>query len=142
MAADGSVLTPIDTTALESIAAHFREANIESVAVAFLNSYVNPAHEAAAANDLRQLLAPIPVSESAALVPERGEFERTSTCVLNAYLTPVMAAYLGTLQDALKSQNVDAPVNIMGSNGGVFTACSGMGGRASAQAAGRRFSAV
>ncbi len=121
MAADGAVLTPIDTAALEPIAARFREAEIESVAVAFLNSYVNPAHEAAATAGLRIMLAPIPVSESAALVPERGEFERISTCVLNAYLTPVMAAYLGTLQDALKSQDVDAPVNIMGSNGGAMT---------------------
>ena len=121
MAADGSALMQLDAATLEPIAAHFREAGIESVAVAFLNSYVNPAHEAAAATALRQLLAPIPVSQSAALVPERGEYERTSTCVLNAYLTPVMAAYLGTLQDALKTQKVDAPVNIMGSNGGAMT---------------------
>ncbi len=121
IAADGTVLTPIDTAALERIAVRFRDAGVESVAIAFLNSYIDPAHEASAGAALGKLLAPLPVSQSAALVPERGEFERTSTCVLNAYLTPVMTGYLGTLQDALRSQAVDAPVNIMGSNGGAMT---------------------
>jgi N-methylhydantoinase A len=70
---------------------------------------------------LAALLPGVAVSCSAELAPERGEFERTSTCVLNAYLTPVMSAYLARLRAALDERGVTAPVNVMGSNGGAMT---------------------
>jgi N-methylhydantoinase A len=121
IAADGAVLENLDDFDFEPIAEAFRAAGVETVAVAFLNSYVNDANEQAAADRLAALLNGIPVSRSAALAPERGEYERTSTCVLNAYLTPVMAGYLDTLAGALAERGVAAPVNIMGSNGGAMT---------------------
>ena len=54
-------------------------------------------------------------------MPEKGEFERFSTCVLNACLTPGNRTYLNTLAGELEGQGISAPVNVMGSNGGVMT---------------------
>jgi len=119
--ATGAVMHEAEVDRLTTIAEDFRERGIASVAVAFINSYLNPANEVAVAERLRALLPGVFVSASAELVGERGEFERTSTCVLNAYLTPTMAGYLETLAASLAERGVTAPVNIMGSNGGAMT---------------------
>jgi N-methylhydantoinase A len=119
--ADGQQHCPADLSALAGIAEHFQRHGVESVAIAFINSHVNDASEARVAATLQQLLPRCHVSRSAELVSERGEFERTSTCVLNAYLTPTMSGYLQTLITALDERGVKAPVNIMGSNGGAMT---------------------
>lgn len=119
--ADGTVLQPVDPEALTALGAALQSEEIESVAVAFVNSYRSPGNERSVAATLRGLLTTVPVSESAALVPERGEFERSSTSVLNAYLTPVMAEYLAVLSSELRDAGVGASVNIMGSNGGSMT---------------------
>ena len=120
-AADGAVLMPVDTAEIERVCETLRALGVESLAVAFVNAYVNAANEEACAQALRSGLPGVPVSASAALAPERGEFERTSTCVLNAYLTPVMSGYLQRLRAALDERGVSAPVNVMGSNGGAMT---------------------
>lgn len=121
VAADGSVQISAQTFDFAPIAAELRRRGIGSVAIAFMNSYVNDVNEAHAAQALKELMPEAAVSYSAALVRERGEFERTSTCVLNAYLTPLMVEYLDTLAAALRERGVTAPVNIMGSNGGAMT---------------------
>jgi N-methylhydantoinase A len=121
VAADGSVLRAVSRDDLAQVSGVLGDAGIETVAVCFLNSYRNDENEAGAVEALRALLPGIPVSQSTALVSERGEFERTSTCVLNAYLTPVMSGYLDTLTAALSDRGLSADVNIMGSNGGAMT---------------------
>ena len=121
IAADGSVVRSLDDFDFDGLAATLHDKEVEAVAVAFLNSYVEDAHEQAVARELASRLPGVTICESAALTPERGEFERTSTAVLNAYLTPVMRAYLAALRKALLDRNVSAPVNIMGSNGGAMT---------------------
>jgi len=90
IAADGSVVRPLDGVDFDALAAALRAKEVEAVAVALLNSYVDDAHERTVARDLASRLDGVAICESAALTPERGEFERTSTAVLNAYLTPVM----------------------------------------------------
>jgi N-methylhydantoinase A len=119
--AGGQVLTTPSASTIEGLVDALREQGVASVAVAFVNSYRNAENERAVANGLRSQLSGIPVTESAALIPERGEFERISTAVLNAYLTPVMAGYLDKLSDAIFQRGVVAPINIMGSNGGAMT---------------------
>jgi len=121
IAADGSVVRPLDGFDFDALAARLRDKGVEAVAVALLNSYVDDAHEQAVARELASRLPGVAICESAALTPERGEFERTSTAVLNAYLTPVMRAYLAALEEALLERDISAPVNIMGSNGGAMT---------------------
>jgi N-methylhydantoinase A len=119
--ADGQVLKIPSEPAIEQLAEALRRQGVEAVSVAFVNSYRNPENERLVANGLRTQLGGVPVTESAALIPERGEFERTSTAVLNAYLTPVMTGYLGKLSGVVKQRGVSAPINIMGSNGGAMT---------------------
>ena len=121
IAADGSVVRSLDGFDFDGLAVALRDKGVEAVAVALLNSYVDHGHEQAVARALASRLDGVAISESAALTPERGEFERTSTAVLNAYLTPVMCAYLAALEKALLDRGIAAPVNIMGSNGGAMT---------------------
>ncbi len=119
--ADGSVLRALDGFDFGPIAQTFKSAGVEALAICFVNSYLDPSNEAKAGHALRQLLPGVPVSESAILLPEKGEFGRFSTCVLNAYLTPRIVDYLKTLTGALAERGVQAPVSIMTSNGGAMT---------------------
>jgi N-methylhydantoinase A len=119
--ADGTVEKSLEGFDFGPLAERFRAKGVKTVAVCFLNSYRNDANERLAGERLRALLPDVPVSQSAAVVRERGEFERFSTAVLNAYLTPVLRGYLSTLTDELAAHGVAAPVNIMGSNGGSMT---------------------
>ena len=121
IAADGSVVRPLDGVDFDALAGALCGKGVEAVAVALLNSYVEATHERTVARELASRLPGVAICESAALTPERGEFERTSTAVLNAYLTPVMRAYLAALEKALLERDISAPVNIMGSNGGAMT---------------------
>ena len=118
---DGRVESGLDGYDFSEIVAVFRREGVDAVAVCFMNAYVNDATERRAAERLRELLPGVPVSASAAVVRERGEYERFSTAVLNAYLTPAMGAYLDTLTAELARSGVGAPVNIMGSNGGAMS---------------------
>jgi N-methylhydantoinase A len=120
-AADGTILAEVSPVQIGQLAERLRKYNIESIAIAFLNSYVNAENERVAAAELGDRLQGVPITQSARLIPERGEYERTSTAVLNAYLAPVVRKYLRTLAIALSERGICAPVNIMGSNGGAMT---------------------
>ena len=117
---DGAILTAVSPAHIADLADLLGKLGIETVAIAFLNSYVNAANEHAVAAGLGARLPSIAVTQSARLIPERGEFERTSTAVLNAYLAPVVRKYLHTLSSVLSERGIRAPVNIMGSNGGAM----------------------
>ena len=120
-AADGTVLRSLEGFDAAPLARTLREAGVQTVAITFVNSYVNGSNEEHVAQALRKLLPDVPITASSELVRARGEFERTSTTVLNAYLTPMMAEYLDKLQGELHARGVTAAVNIMGSNGGAMT---------------------
>jgi len=121
MAADGTVLSDLADHDFAPLAGMLKERGVEAVAVGFVNAYANDASERAAVDRLSALLDGVPVCASTSVVRERGEFHRFSTCVLNAYLTPVVRGYLATLTGELARNGVAAPVNIMGSNGGAMT---------------------
>lgn len=114
----GDVALAVKTEQLDSIVEHFRENEVEAIAICLLNSYKNVTHEIALADAEAIRALAIPVSCSSELLPERGEFGRFSTCVLNAYLTPIMTKYLTGMLASLHSRSVSAPVDIMTSNGG------------------------
>ena len=116
MAADGSVLVPLDFGELEAAVQTLLAHQVESVAVCFLHSYSNAAHEQQAAAVLRR--AGLRVSASHEILPEYREYERWSTTAVNAYVAPLMERYLGRLQAELGS----APLRIMQSNGGSISA--------------------
>lgn len=105
----------------EEVSKKIGEAKAESVAVCFLFSFVNPLHEL----KMREILSGlnIPVSLSHEILSEFREFERTSTTVLNAYVSPKMQKYISCLIDKLTE---DDSLSIMQSNGGSISAHTAM----------------
>lgn len=112
MAYNGSVVTPLQENELDAIIEKLQSQNIQSVAVSFLFSFVNPAHEQRVANRLRA--EGVFVTASSEILPEFREYERTSTTVVNAYVSPVLDTYLGRLEREM----APAEFHILQSNGG------------------------
>src|SRR5690606_1347795 len=95
--ADGATLQPLDEDQVVEIARELKAQDIEAVAVCYLHSYRNPAHERRTAEILAEHLPGVPVSVSHEVNPQPREYERTSTTVLDAYVKPVVDAYLHRL---------------------------------------------
>ena len=119
--ADGSVLEDLTHGDAGSVAKRIIEGGFDSVAVSFLNSYVNPQHERLMREVLRHEGFRGHISISSEVDREYKEFERTSTTVVNAVLAPMTASYLSGLQASLHRMKVKAPVYVMNSDGGVST---------------------
>ena len=122
ISADGSVVVPLDDSAIAEVARECIASEVDAVAVCLLNAYVNDQHEVAVAARLREHLPGIPVTVSSELVPQIQEYERTSTTVVNAYIRPVIERYAARLAERLEALGITAPLNIMQSNGGVLSA--------------------
>src|SRR5688572_15262915 len=105
LAADGSVLVPLDSSTVDRALDGVLAAGAEAVAVCLLHAYLNPAHERAVADAAKGKRPGLPVSCSADVVPEYREFERFSTTVLNAYLQPLMDHYLTGLEERLLARS-------------------------------------
>ncbi|CAN5858214.1 hydantoinase/oxoprolinase family protein [soil metagenome] len=117
----GEIVTPLAVGELCAIADRIRDEGCGAVAVSFLHSYANDEHELAAAEKLRELLPDAEVTASSEITREWREYERTSTVVLNAYVRPVAATYLGSLEKGLGERGINAPLDVMKSNGGTAT---------------------
>jgi N-methylhydantoinase A len=120
IAFDGSIVTALDEASVYEAAAAFLAEGIEAVAICFLNSYVNPAHERRALDILRQAAPEILLTASCDVLAEIKEYERTSTAVVNAYILPAMRIYLARLSDRLAARGLRAPIQVMASNGGMM----------------------
>ncbi len=120
--ADGSVLRPLDVDAVHTIAARLRNEPPAALAVCFLHSYINASHEVAAAELLRAALPEWFVCHSAEILPEMREYERFNTAVLNAYIGPLTARYLGELSRSMRGRGYRGAVHLMASSGGIETA--------------------
>jgi N-methylhydantoinase A len=121
MAADGSVLLDLDEAALRALVPALKQQAVEAVAICFLHSYINPAHEQRAREVLADALPGVAITISSEVCPEIREYERMSTASANAYVQPMMAGYLGRLQSELNGLGMDAPLLMMMSSGGVTT---------------------
>ncbi len=116
IAADGTVVTPLTDKAVADIVRRVTESGVDAVAVSLLFSFLHPAHEITLRDALaaaRTSGAPLFVTASSDLLPEFREFERTSTVVVNAYVGPLMSAYLERLGSLIKY-----PLTVMQSSGG------------------------
>jgi N-methylhydantoinase A len=122
---DGSILTPLDVEAVELAAIVARSRGAVGVIVAFLNSYRNPALEQQAAAILRTAAPDLFVFTSTEIWPVIREYERTTTAILNGYVHPRVAGYLGSLEAALQRKGVLARPMVTKSNGGVMGTESG-----------------
>jgi N-methylhydantoinase A len=118
---DGTVRTPLNTEAVKQAVAELRAADVQSVAICFLFSFVSPAHEQAALDIVREMFPEAFVTASHQVVPEFREFPRLSTTVLNAYLGPVMKRYLGNLQTSVRQAGMQKDPYITQSNGGILS---------------------
>ncbi|MGI9417975.1 MAG: hydantoinase/oxoprolinase family protein [Geminicoccaceae bacterium] len=117
----GRILTPLDEAAVRALVPALDADGVESVAVGFLHAYANPAHERRCAEILRAERPDLLISLSSEVCPEIREYERFTTTSANAYVRPLMAAYLGELGERLKAAGVDAPLLLMTSGGGLTT---------------------
>jgi N-methylhydantoinase A len=117
----GEIVTPLDVGAFAPLAAKLKEIGIEAVAVFFMNSYANPAHEEQAAEALRRLLPDAYITCSTELTREWYEYERTSTVAANAYVGPQVTTYIKRLETDLAGAGFRGSLFMMGSNGGLLS---------------------
>ncbi|MFG1190977.1 hydantoinase/oxoprolinase family protein [Xanthobacter flavus] len=117
----GAVLLPLDEPALETVAEAIRAANVEAVAVSFINAYRNSDHEDRAEAILARLLPGVFVTSGTRLSREWSEFERATTAVANAYVGTNMDRYISDFVARLREQRFDGPLYMMGSNGGIMS---------------------
>ncbi|HMF03442.1 MAG TPA: hydantoinase/oxoprolinase family protein [Acidimicrobiia bacterium] len=117
----GEVLTPLDEDAVRRGVRRLKQLGVRSVAVMFLFSFVNPEHERRAAEIIREEFPEVDhVSLSHEVMARGPEFERVSTTLVNAYVAPKIAAYVGRLQEKLRAAGYGGPLLIMQSTGGVM----------------------
>lgn len=119
--ASGELHTELDPDDVLRALEQARAYGVESIAVCFLHSYVNPEHERSTGEIINRQTPDIFVSLSHELMREYREYERTSTTVINAYVGPRMSSYLEALEDVLADRSFEGRVLIMQSNGGVMT---------------------
>lgn len=122
--ARGNVVTALDPEEVRAIVGELVAEGIESIAICFLNSYINPAHEIAAKQLIEAEFPKLLVSASCDVLPEIKEYERTSTTVVNAYILPAMRTYLARLKTDLAAMGVKASLQVMASNGGMMGVAS------------------
>ncbi len=119
--AKGGVRLPLDEAAVEALAETLKAKGIEAIAIGFLHSYANPAHERRAAEILAAKLPGVRLSISSEVCPEVREYERFSTTCANAYVQPLMARYLESLQSRVRAEGFGCPLLLMTSGGGLTT---------------------
>ena len=115
----GRVVIPLDESALAALVPHIRRIDPQAIAVGFLHSYVNPAHEERVRAMLGEALPAVPISISSEVSQEMREFARISTTCANAYVQPLIAAYVSGLADMLKARGFGCPLLLMSSGGGL-----------------------
>ena len=119
---DGTVAQPLDVAQLDALVEVLRQREVQAVAVGLLHSYANPEHELLVGRVLNERLPDVAVCLSHELAGEAGEYERFSTCVMNAYVQPVIQRYLERIESGLRERRVGAPLFVMKSSGGVMSA--------------------
>jgi N-methylhydantoinase A len=117
--ADGSEHTAIALEEVEAAADYFAAEGVETVALSFLWSFLDPSHEQAAMEVLARKLPGIRVTASHELLPMIGDYNRVSTVVLNAYLQPIVARFVEGMDAALKEVGFTGPVRYFQANGGM-----------------------
>jgi N-methylhydantoinase A len=119
----GAVLTAIAEDDVREAARKLRARGIESVAVSYLNSFMNPSHEIRTREILQEELGEgVFVCTSVETLPEIREFERTSTVAANAYLAPVVDGYLDALLTRLREWGYEGEIGVTHSGGGMMSA--------------------
>ncbi|WP_226575733.1 hydantoinase/oxoprolinase family protein [Acuticoccus sediminis] len=122
VAADGTVLTPLDEEAVLKAAEALVADGVEGIAIVFLFSFLEPAHERRAAELIAERWPDLALSLSCDVDPAFREYERTVVTAFDAYIKPVIDRYLANLEAGLEAEKVPAPLQIMQSRGGITAA--------------------
>ena len=118
----GAEVVPLDAGDVEAAVQALLAEGVASVAVCFLHSYANPAHELQCGQIISELVPALPVTLSHQITQEWREYERTNTAVLNSYVHPIARAYLDSLEEDLCRMGMDRrSLHVMQSNGGSAT---------------------
>jgi N-methylhydantoinase A len=119
--ARGEILIPLDEEAVITLFPQLKRLGVTSVAVGFLHSHTNPAHEERVRDLLNAANPDLYVTLSSEVCPEIREYERLSTACANAYIQPVLSRYLSSLRDELVHRGYVCPIFMMTSGGGLMT---------------------
>jgi len=118
---EGEIEDPIDDEEIRAAIRELQAAGVDSLSVALLNSYLEPAHEERVREIAAEEAPELPVSISAEIVPEYGEYERTLTTVINDYARPQVIEYLDGLDASLEEAGSTATMNVVRSDGGLMS---------------------
>ncbi len=121
VAADGTVITPLDREDAQRAIAQLLAEEVDVIAVCLLNCFANEAHERAIGELIAAAAPDLPYCLSCDVLPEIKEYERSSTTAINAYVLPVIRSYLAELRRRLDESRISAPLLLMQSNGGLMT---------------------
>lgn len=121
---DGSVLRGADREEIKKVLLDLKAQNVESLAVCFLFSFLNPDNEKMVEECIKEVWPEVYYSVSSTILPEFREFERLSTTVINSYLGPRMKMYIHNLQERIRNIGVKVEPYITQSNGGVMSISS------------------
>lgn len=119
--AHGEVMIELNRAEVEAVVDRIAKAGYDSVAVGLIHSYLNPIHETMIRDVLAERLPDVAVSISSEVSPQMREYERFNTVVANAYIKPLMASYLGRLEERLRGEGVDCRIFLMHSGGGIIS---------------------
>ena len=121
--AQGTELVPLDEEGVARAADELvLDHGLSSIAICFLHSYLNPAHERRAAEIIRDRHPNVEVSPSVDISREYREYERTSTAVLDAYIKPLLSDYVHRLEQSMRSDGFTGAFHVLRSGGGAMTA--------------------
>lgn len=118
---EGNVVTPLDEDRARALAATLRRREVTTIAVCFINSFANPAHELRMREILEEELPDVAVSTSAQILPEIFEHDRFNTAVSNAVLAPLVSEYVNRLEGALNEGGYSGDLLLLHSGGGSMT---------------------
>jgi len=117
----GEELVPLNKDDVVKVIEYFKKENIQAIAVCFLHSYANPAHEKRCGEIVKKIAPDIPVTLSCDITQEWREYERTNTAVLNSFVLTTTRSYLDNLEKSLSSLGMGRVYHVMQSNGGTAT---------------------
>ena len=118
--ANGKVIRELDLEQLNEVIEKLKKEDIEAIAICFLHSFVNPTHEEMVETIIKKEFPECFVSISSQILPQKREYERTSTTVINSYVGPPVSRYLLALIQKLKLSNVNTRLTVMQSSGGIL----------------------
>lgn len=116
---DGKIIKELDEESVRKACKICKKEEVESIAVCFLFSFLNPTHERRVRQIIKEELPDVFISLSSDISPQIREYERTTTTVINAYVTPIVSTYLNDLRNRLTEFGWDKPINIMINSGGL-----------------------